>query len=347
MTNYSYPNPQRARKKVKGLKIYTGIITVLLVALLAVGITMICTGYMQFGSTEETETETDDVSTVVEQEEDEGITLAASGISRASYELYSVSYEAESAYTITATITPAVAATFTLSWTVGFADGDSNWASRKTVTDYVDIAVSDDTMSATAACYAAFGEQIVITAAVSTDETIYGTTTVDYVKSIYSMYGISLDYYYIAEDSDVISAAYEAISGDMQTIKFTDEGSYIHSATLQYGSYGYAIFETGTITPDIVITSLAIEDGICWGEVVELDISEGCFAVTTPDVFFGIEDCDDDDYNMFIEICQVADDDEISGMLYYTVDCVYNDIVYSSHSGHNEVHFDASELSYR
>ena len=62
------------------------------------------------------------------------------------------------------TVTPTTAAAKPLDWTVDFVNADSEWASGKTVTDYVTVMPTvDGAKTATVTCLKAFGEQIKIT----------------------------------------------------------------------------------------------------------------------------------------------------------------------------------------
>lgn len=86
----------------------------------------------------------------------------------------------ESAYLLTATITPATASC-ALDWSVAWQDGNSAWANGKSVTEYVTITpTSDGALTANVACLKAFAEPIVIKAVVRNDADVYATCVVDY-----------------------------------------------------------------------------------------------------------------------------------------------------------------------
>ena len=90
--------------------------------------------------------------------------LTASKLSSAEYAENGVSAIAESAYTLTATITPSDAGNKAVDWTVAFKNGSSTWATGKTVTDYVTVTpTSEGSLTARVECKAAFGSQIVVT----------------------------------------------------------------------------------------------------------------------------------------------------------------------------------------
>ena len=96
--------------------------------------------------------------------ESQGMKLTAVKLMSSEYEANGVSAQSESAYTLTATITPADAANKAVDWSVSFANPSSAWASGKTVTNYVTITPSSSgALTATARCLKDFGEKIKIT----------------------------------------------------------------------------------------------------------------------------------------------------------------------------------------
>ena len=68
-----------------------------------------------------------------------GIKVMSKTITAAEYEEYGISPMAESAQQLTATITPEDATNKAVDWTVRFKDASSEWATGKTVTDYVTV----------------------------------------------------------------------------------------------------------------------------------------------------------------------------------------------------------------
>lgn len=100
------------------------------------------------------------------------------------YEANGISPLAESAYRLTATVKPDNAFHKSIDWTVSWKDGNSAWANNKTVTDYVSISVSADTLSANVACLAPFGTTIVVTATSQSNTNATASCMVDYVKRV-------------------------------------------------------------------------------------------------------------------------------------------------------------------
>ena len=90
---------------------------------------------------------------------------------------------AEDAYTLTATVQPADAANKAIDWSVSFTDSGDEWATGKTVTDYVTVTpTSDGALTAKVENIAAFGEQITVKATSRDNSSAYATCTVEYLQ---------------------------------------------------------------------------------------------------------------------------------------------------------------------
>ena len=108
------------------------------------------------------------------------------------YDEYGISPMAESAYLLTATITPDNADDKTIDWSVAFVNPDSEWATGKTVTDYVTVTpTSDGALTANVECKKAFGEQIKVTVTSRNNAEATAECTVDYARKIldYRLWG--------------------------------------------------------------------------------------------------------------------------------------------------------------
>lgn len=122
-----------------------------------------------------------------------GIKLAAVKLASSEYEDYGVSPLAETAYTLTATITPADAANKAVDWTIAFKNASSTWATGKTVTEYATVTPSSDgALTAVVENVAAFGEQIVVKATSRDNTDAYATCTVEYLQRT-TGYTLTLD----------------------------------------------------------------------------------------------------------------------------------------------------------
>lgn len=85
--------------------------------------------------------------------------------------------------TLTATVTPSWA-TQDLSWSVAFSNPASEWATGKTVTDYVTVTPGETTLTATVQCLQPFGEQIVVTVSADEFDDVSATCTVDFQRRV-------------------------------------------------------------------------------------------------------------------------------------------------------------------
>ena len=124
---------------------------------------------------------------VIGEGESNGVALMSAEISPADYSANDVSPLAETAYTLTATLSPANAANKVLDWSVEFVNPDASWARNKTVTDYVTVTpTSDGALTATVECKKAFGEQIKVIAAVRETPSVKAECLVDYMERLSS-----------------------------------------------------------------------------------------------------------------------------------------------------------------
>lgn len=122
---------------------------------------------------------------IVGESEGSGISLMSAKIASADYDEYGVSSLAETAYTLTATITPSDASNKAVSWSAAWKNSSSSWANGKSVSNYVSI--SESGMTATVECLQAFGEQIIITVKSTSNSSASATCTVDYSQKLTSM----------------------------------------------------------------------------------------------------------------------------------------------------------------
>lgn len=116
--------------------------------------------------------------------EERGIKLLSETISPVAYSEYGISPQVEKAFVLTATVEPSTAQNVKVDWSVSWVNAGSEWATGKTVTDYVTVTPEEDgSLMAGVACYKAFGEQVKIGCTYR-----YGTAkaecTVDYSKKL-------------------------------------------------------------------------------------------------------------------------------------------------------------------
>ncbi len=91
---------------------------------------------------------------------------------------------ADSSVTIKATVTPTDATNAKLNWTVEWVSDTSEFATGKTVTDYVTVTSSSDSHTATVKCLQPFGEQIRVKATAQSNPNASASCTVDYIKRV-------------------------------------------------------------------------------------------------------------------------------------------------------------------
>ena len=104
--------------------------------------------------------ETANGGAIIGESQGSGARLMSTKIAAADYEEYGVSPMAETAYQLTATITPEYAEDKTVDWSVAFDNPSSAWATGKTVTNYVTVTpTSDGALTATVSCLQDFGDR--------------------------------------------------------------------------------------------------------------------------------------------------------------------------------------------
>ena len=181
-------------KQYKKSKILNGVLGGLLALVVAGGVAFVgvlSNGFKDWGhlkppAQEEPNTPEDDTTkgeASIENGESAGIRLMAMKIPVAEYKTYGVSVQAETAYTVTATVYPADAADQKVDWSVSFANASSTWASGKKVTDYVTVTPSSDgALTAVIQNVAAFGEQIIVKTTSRDNAEAYATLNVEYLQ---------------------------------------------------------------------------------------------------------------------------------------------------------------------
>ena len=114
---------------------------------------------------------------IMSETEETGITLMSATIAEEEFTANGVSPLAESAVTLTATITPNDATYQQVDWTVSFLSL-SSWVSGKNVSDYVTVAPTSD---------GAFGEPVVITVRSRKYPELFASCICNYVKRVESV----------------------------------------------------------------------------------------------------------------------------------------------------------------
>lgn len=116
-----------------------------------------------------------------------GIKLMSEAIPVSGYGEYGVMPTADSAYTLTATITPADASNHGVDWSVSWSNPSSTWANGKSPSSYVTVTPQNSNSKiATVTCLQPFGTQIIITAKSQDNPNVKATCTVDYAQKVTS-----------------------------------------------------------------------------------------------------------------------------------------------------------------
>ncbi len=128
---------------------------------------------------------------VVDEGDSQGMKLSVRKLMTSEYEEYGVSELAETAYTLTATVTPGDADS-PVSWSAEFVDAGDEWATGKAVEDYIKLTpTSEGALTATVEVLDAFGAQISIKAKVSD---FFATCVANYVKRVTVTLDVQDDY---------------------------------------------------------------------------------------------------------------------------------------------------------
>lgn len=149
------------------------------------------------------------------------------------YAEYGISAMAETAYLLTATITPESATNKAVDWSVAFVNPASEWATGKTVTDYVTVTpTADGALTANVECKKAFGEQIKVTVTSRNNAEATAECTVDYARKIldYRLWGIDLD---TNETSMLVDFDENEVLIDFAGVSFDDAVSFQNGAWYQ------------------------------------------------------------------------------------------------------------------
>ena len=176
-------------------KFWTGFLAVLLVLVIAgtaalVGV--LSDGFKNWDKfkpdeeqTEQTEETADNGGAIIGESVGSGVKVMSAKIAPENYAANGVSAQAETAYTLTATVLPEKASNKAVDWTVSFVNPVSAWATGKTVTDYVTVTpTADGALTANVECLQAFGEQIKVTVTSRNNAEATATCLVDYAERV-------------------------------------------------------------------------------------------------------------------------------------------------------------------
>ena len=179
-------------------KFWTGFLAVLLVLVIAgtaalVGV--LSDGFKNWDKFKPDEEQTQEGGAIITEGDSNGIQLKSMKIAPENYADYGISPMAETAYQLTATITPENATNKAVDWTVtwvggrehdgGSSDSPADWSEGKTVTDYVTVTpTSDGALTANVECLQAFGTQVRVTVTSRDNTAVKANATVDYTEKL-------------------------------------------------------------------------------------------------------------------------------------------------------------------
>ena len=176
-------------------KFWTGFLAVLLVLVIAGAAALV--GVLSDGfknwdkfkpdeeQTEQTEETADNGGAIIGESVGSGVKVMSAKIAPENYAANGVSAQAETAYTLTATVLPEKASNKAVDWAVSFVNPSSAWATGKTVTDYVTVTpTADGALTANVECLQAFDEQIKVTVTSRNNADATATCLVDYAERV-------------------------------------------------------------------------------------------------------------------------------------------------------------------
>ena len=170
-----------------------------------------------------------------------GIKLMSATISPESYEEYGISTLAESAFSLTVTITPSNATYQAVDIAATWKNPLSEWASGKSVSDYLTInQTSDGSLTATGTVLQAFSEPIEITATLRGQEEITAKAQVDYVGTL----AMDLNYSEAVDISSDVEIVVNGIKNGTITPDLTDSVVVrldVSDVANRMKNYGYTI----------------------------------------------------------------------------------------------------------
>ncbi len=168
--------------------------------------------------------------------------------------------------TLTATVEPANATNKSVSWSLAWTNASSEWATGKTVTDYVQLTPSGgDNTTATVSYSAPFGEQVTVTATSRDNPEAKASCTFDFalrvqdtVPTLIGSEGrenIDLDGFENGMYSDVDACDYPVLEMSTQT----GEGSHLY--TFDFAYYGLSRHNNYTVIDSDIETTVTVKLG--------------------------------------------------------------------------------------
>lgn len=212
---------------------------------------------------EETAPEQEDGGAVITEGESNGISIKSMKIPAAQYGEYNISPMADTAYQLTATITPENATDKTVDWTIAWSvppqhsggtmgdeDPGSVWAMGKTVTDYVTVTpTSDGALTANVECLKDFGAQVKVTVTSRDNSDVKANCLVDYTQKLQGVkatFGSTVLTDGMTKSFDLSQSGQpiESWKFDYTTSAYTIEDHYVTMVTLSFAEEGVSALES-------------------------------------------------------------------------------------------------------
>ena len=267
-------------------KFWTGFLAVLLVLVIAgtaalVGV--LSDGFKNWDkfktNEEQTEETADNGGAIIGESVGSGVKVMSAKITSEDYAANGISPMAETAYQLTATVTPQEATEKAVDWSVAFVNPSSEWATGKTVTEYVTVTpTADGALTANVECLQAFGEQIKVTVTSRSDESKTASCTVDYAQRLESTFvtfaananlsgdkAIVLNESYSAGNWFVFDMFLSASSSDKKTPQLTYNTNEVYTLADEYTTTIEIVpsEELVKATPSVVKGSYDATNGFC------------------------------------------------------------------------------------
>lgn len=122
---------------------------------------------------------------LIDNNSSDNLAVACSYIEPEQYAANGISAQAETAYSLTATLTPADTVETGVYWSIVFANPSSAWASGKNISDYCTITpTASGALTANFECLQAFGEPIKVICSSSYTPSIKAECTFDYLAKV-------------------------------------------------------------------------------------------------------------------------------------------------------------------
>lgn len=182
--------------------------------------------------------------------------------------------------TLSATILPETAIDKTVLWEISWKNPESEWASGKTIDDYVTISETTTASgeSITVNCLKDFGEQVVIKAVANSDDKVNAVCLVDYAQKIKS-----LNYTFKYGTSSMTTPT--ADSDGVYRVDYTgEEKNYVVECVPVYTNYTIQDEFTKTVsgqftdsfgyTASYTFTEIAMQAGLFIGSDAEGEMTE-------------------------------------------------------------------------